>query len=86
MNLLGLVLRNTPHPPPKKTDSYPPIVTQDGAVHIRYVSISKVGIPVSAREEVERSITGKGTVTRCLRDGSTEIYLANGEAPFLTHR
>lgn len=55
-------------------------------MHIRYVSISKVGIPVSAREEVKRSITGKGTVTRCLRDGSTEIYLANGGAPFLTHR
>jgi len=45
---------------------------------MRFVSVSKAGLPDSARAEKARSIGLKGTVTRSLRDGSVEIYHADG--------
>lgn len=45
---------------------------------MRFVSVSKAGLPESARAEKARSIGPNGTVTRSLRDGSVEIYQADG--------
>ena len=53
-------------------------VNSDGQVFLTYVSVSKVGLPGPVQEELSRSIRGGGTVTRRLRDGTFEVFQADG--------
>ena len=51
---------------------------KDATATMSFVSVSKAGLPESARAEKARSVGPNGTVTRSLRDDSVEIYQADG--------